>query len=160
MTAEDVKNSVGLVPHPREGGWYIRTYESPEMLDAHVFSDSRYASPRRTGTAIYYLLESDTFSEMHRLRSDEIFHFYAGDPVDMLQLLPGAKARCCASAWTWHTASGHRLLYPAGYGKARGWRLAVAGLCWGAPLVLDLSLRTMRPVSARICLLNGPIMRP
>lgn len=93
MTAEDVKKSLALVPHPREGGWYIRTYESPEMLDAHAFWDSRYAGRRRTGTAIYYLLESDTFSEMHRLRSDEIFHFYAGDPVDMLQLLPGGEGK-------------------------------------------------------------------
>ena len=43
-------------------------------------------SPRRTGTAIYYLLEPDTFSEMHVLASDEIFHHYAGDAVEMLQL--------------------------------------------------------------------------
>jgi predicted cupin superfamily sugar epimerase len=49
---------------------------------------SRYPSPRRTGTAIFYLLEPGTFSEMHCLRSDEIFHFYAGDPVEMLQLHP------------------------------------------------------------------------
>ena len=88
MTADDIKKSLGLVPHPREGGWYIRTYESPEMVDSYAFPDGRYAGPRRTGTAIYYLLEPNTFSEMHRLRSDEIFHFYAGDPVEMLQLLP------------------------------------------------------------------------
>jgi predicted cupin superfamily sugar epimerase len=91
MTAENVKKLLGLVPHPREGGWYIRTYESPEMLDADGFRDGRYAGPRRTGTAIYYLLEPDTFSEMHRLQSDEIFHFYAGDSVEMLQLLPEGK---------------------------------------------------------------------
>jgi len=93
MTAEDVKKSLELVPHPREGGWYIRTYESPEMLSPRAFSEPRYAGPRRTGTAIYYLLEPDTFSEMHRLRSDEIFHFYAGDTVEMLQLLPGGEGK-------------------------------------------------------------------
>jgi hypothetical protein len=48
--------------------------------------DNRYAGPRHTSTAIYYLLEPGTFSEMHRLKSDEIFHFYAGDAVEMLQL--------------------------------------------------------------------------
>jgi predicted cupin superfamily sugar epimerase len=41
---------------------------------------------RAQGTAIYYLLEAGTFSEMHVLASDEIFHFYLGDPVEMLQL--------------------------------------------------------------------------
>jgi predicted cupin superfamily sugar epimerase len=86
MTSEEVKKLLGLVPHPREGGFYIRTYESGERVPAAAFSDSRYAGARFTGTAIYYLLEPGTFSEMHRLKSDEIFHFYAGDPVEMLQL--------------------------------------------------------------------------
>src|ERR1700734_4133806 len=90
MSAEEVKKMLGLVPHPREGGWYVRTYEAAEVVGAECFADSRYVggrAGRRTGTAIYYLLEPDTFSEMHRLRSDEIFHFYAGDAVEMLQLM-------------------------------------------------------------------------
>jgi predicted cupin superfamily sugar epimerase len=86
MTAEDVKKLLGLQPHPREGGWYVRTYEAVEMVGAEAFEDRRYAGARRTGTAIYYLLEPETFSEMHRLKSDEVFHFYAGDAVEMLQL--------------------------------------------------------------------------
>jgi len=86
MTAEDVKKLLGLQPHPREGGWYVRTYEATERVDAAVFEDKRYAGARLTGTAIYYLLEPGTFSEMHRLKSDEVFHFYAGDAVEMLQL--------------------------------------------------------------------------
>src|ERR1700731_937164 len=83
MTADEVKKLLKLEPHPREGGWFRRTYESAETV-----AIPRYTSPRRTGTAIFYLLEPGTFSEMHRLRSDEIFHFYAGDPVEMLQLHP------------------------------------------------------------------------
>ena len=93
MTADDVKRLLGLVPHPREGGWYVRTYESQELLSGRSFADARYAGARRTGTAIYYLLEAGTFSEMHRLASDEVFHFYAGDPVEMLQLLPDGASR-------------------------------------------------------------------
>jgi uncharacterized protein len=86
MTADEVKKILGLVPHQREGGCYVRTYESGELLPPQAFADGRYPGPRHTGTAIYYLLEPDTFSEMHRLKSDEIFHFYAGDTVEMLQL--------------------------------------------------------------------------
>jgi uncharacterized protein len=87
MTAEGVKKLLGLAPHPREGGWYVRTYEASECVAAEAFEDARYAGARRTGTAIYYLLEPGTFSEMHRLKSDEVFHFYAGDAVEMLQLM-------------------------------------------------------------------------
>ena len=86
MTAEEVKKLLELAPHPREGGWYVRTYEAVESVAASAFSNARYLGARRTGTAIYYLLESDTFSEMHRLKSDEVFLFYAGDAVEMLQL--------------------------------------------------------------------------
>ena len=91
MTAEDVKKFLDLKPHPREGGWYVRTYEAGEFVAAEAFSNARYRDARRTGTAIYYLLEPETFSEMHRLRSDEVFHFYAGDAVEMLQLGEGGR---------------------------------------------------------------------
>jgi uncharacterized protein len=91
MTAKEVKKLLGLQPHPREGGWYVRTYEAVEMVGAETFGDKRYEGPRRTGTAIYYLLEPETFSEMHRLKSDEVFHFYAGDAVEMLQLTANGK---------------------------------------------------------------------
>jgi predicted cupin superfamily sugar epimerase len=88
MTADEVKTLLGLTPHPREGGFYVRTYEAAETI-----SLPRYDGERRTGTAIYYLLEPGTFSEMHRLKSDEIFHFYAGDAVEMLQLQEGHPGR-------------------------------------------------------------------
>ena len=84
MTAEKVKEMLGLAPHPREGGWFVRTYEAETWAEG---------GERRTGTAIYYLLEPGTFSEMHRLSSDEIFHFYAGDTVEQLQLPPGGAGR-------------------------------------------------------------------
>jgi predicted cupin superfamily sugar epimerase len=93
MTADDVKKILNLAPHPREGGCYVRTYESGEMLAPAAFADGRYRSARHTGTAIYYLLEPETFSEIHRLVSDEIFHFYAGDTIEMLQLHPDGSGR-------------------------------------------------------------------
>jgi predicted cupin superfamily sugar epimerase len=85
MTAEDVKRTLGLRPHPCEGGWYVRTWEAEEFLATE-------AGARRTSTAIYYLLEPGTFSEMHRLKSDEVFHHYLGGPVEMLQLRPDGSS--------------------------------------------------------------------
>lgn len=67
----------------------MRTFTSGELLPAGTFPVGRYDGPRHTLTAIYYLLEPDTFSEMHLLASDELFHHYLGDPVEMLQLHSG-----------------------------------------------------------------------
>jgi predicted cupin superfamily sugar epimerase len=86
MTADEVKTILGLQPHPREGGWFVRTWEASDFVEASSFDDGRYDGPRRTSTAIYYLLEPGTFSEMHVLKSDEIFHHYMGGAVEMLQL--------------------------------------------------------------------------
>jgi uncharacterized protein len=85
MTADEIKALLHLQPHPVEGGWYRRTYTS----DVSV---ALLRGVRAYGTAIYYLLEEGTFSEMHMLASDEIFHFYLGDPAEMLQLRPDGSA--------------------------------------------------------------------
>jgi predicted cupin superfamily sugar epimerase len=85
MTADEIKSLLKLEPHPVEGGFYRRTYAS-----AHGVGMPR--GDRPMSTAIYYLLEPGTFSEMHVLASDEIFHFYLGDPVEMLQLLPDGSS--------------------------------------------------------------------
>ncbi|MGA9671966.1 MAG: cupin domain-containing protein [Terracidiphilus sp.] len=79
MTVDEIKALLNLQPHPIEGGHFRRTYTSSNTVDL-----SRGTRP--VGTAIYYLLEPGTFSEMHMLSSDEVFHFYLGDPVEMLQL--------------------------------------------------------------------------
>lgn len=71
MDARELIDTLDLKPLEFEGGYYRETYRS------------------ESSTAIYYLLTADTFSAIHRLRHDEIFHFYAGDPVEMLLLHPG-----------------------------------------------------------------------
>ena len=92
MTAEELKRLLRLEPHPCEGGWFIQTWKAEETIPKAVLPE-RYPAERAAGTAIYYLLEPDTFSELHRLASDEIFHFYLGDPVEMLQLWPDGSSR-------------------------------------------------------------------
>ncbi len=92
MTAEEIRKWLGLEAHPREGGYFIQTWKAEEPIPQSALPP-RYAGERAAGTAIYYLLEPSTFSEMHRLISDEIFHFYLGDPVEMLQLWPDGSDR-------------------------------------------------------------------
>lgn len=91
-TADQIRTLLHLKPHPEEGGYFIETYRSSETISEKALP-SRYKGRRSFGTAIYYLLTTETFSAMHRLRSDEIFHFYSGDPVEMLQLWPDGSGR-------------------------------------------------------------------
>lgn len=92
ITAKEIIEKLGLKPHPAEGGFFIETYRSEETVPEDRFG-GRYTGPRSVATAIYYLLTPETYSAMHRLQSDEIFHFYLGDPVQMLQLCPGGEGR-------------------------------------------------------------------
>ncbi len=92
VTADELKKLLHLEAHPCEGGWFIQTWRSEEIIPKTALPD-RYPGERAAGTAIYYLLEPHTFSELHRLASDEIFHFYLGDPVEMLQLRPDGSVR-------------------------------------------------------------------
>ncbi len=95
MNASDVIKALRLEPLDVEGGFYAETYRSPEVIPAPLL-DERYASPRSMSTCIYYLLTAETFSRMHRLLSDEVFHFYLGDPVEMLLLYPDGSGATVA----------------------------------------------------------------
>ena len=86
MTASEIKRLLQLEPHPREGGSFRQTWVSTVRCQAPQ-------GDRASGTAIYYLLETGTFSEMHVLSSDEVFHRYLGDPVEMLQLHADGSSR-------------------------------------------------------------------
>lgn len=87
MNAEMLIEKLGLAPLPGEGGYYRETYRSRETIPQRVLP-KRYGCDKHIATAIYCLLTADTFSALHRLPTDEIFHFYLGDPVTMLQLFP------------------------------------------------------------------------
>jgi uncharacterized protein len=96
LSAAELKKLLRLEPHPREGGWFRQTWRAGEIIPASAlparYIDGRDAG-RAAGTAIFYLLEPGAFSEMHRLASDEVFHFYLGDPVEMLQLFSDGTGR-------------------------------------------------------------------
>jgi uncharacterized protein len=84
-TADEIVRALKLEPHPVEGGYFRETYRCADTLH-------RPQGVRSQGTAIYYLLTPSTVSAMHRLPGDEIFHFYLGDAVQMLQLKPDGLA--------------------------------------------------------------------
>ena len=92
ITADELIRLLQLQPHPKEGGYFRETYRADESLSGNALA-GRYGGSRAASTAIYYLLTATTYSALHRLQSDEVFHFYLGSPVRMLQLFPDGKAR-------------------------------------------------------------------
>ncbi|MBL8602479.1 MAG: cupin domain-containing protein [Myxococcales bacterium] len=74
----------GLAPHP-EGGFFRETWADPREVHAEGFE-----GPRRASTAIYFLLTSGHFSALHRIKSDEVWHHYAGAPLAVTVLAPDA----------------------------------------------------------------------
>ncbi|HTW79728.1 MAG TPA: cupin domain-containing protein [Terracidiphilus sp.] len=107
MTADQIRQMLRLEPHPVEGGWYRRTYTSEVSV-------ALLRGVRPYGTAIYYLLEEGGFSEMHVLASDEIFHFYYGDPVEMLQLWPSGESKVITLGPALEAGQQVQLVVPAG----------------------------------------------
>jgi uncharacterized protein len=71
MDAATIRHLLDLAPLTFEGGFFRETYRSPHS------------------TAIYFLLTEDTSSRFHRLRGDEVYHFYLGDPVELYVLQDG-----------------------------------------------------------------------
>lgn len=92
MTADEVIQLLQLEPLSVEGGFFRETYRSRWNVSAEYLPDG-FRGSRSIGTAIYYLITPETFSALHRLPGTEVFHFYAGDPVRMLQLLPDGQSR-------------------------------------------------------------------
>lgn len=118
MTADEIKSALSLQPHPVEGGFYRRTYISLGTVPLMRGS-------RALGSAIYYLLEPGTFSEMHMLEVDEMYHFYLGDPVEMLQLYPDGGSALFTLGQDVEAEQHVQLLVPAG--TWQGARLAAGG---------------------------------
>ena len=75
MTGPEVAELLGLAPLPSEGAMWARTWRD------------------ENGTAIYYLMQPDDFSALHRLDGPELWHHYAGHPVEMLLLDPDGGVR-------------------------------------------------------------------
>ena len=78
-TIQTYITQLNLQPHP-EGGWYNETYRSNERADN---LPARFTGARNFCTAIYFLLPGNSFSAFHRIKSDEMWHFYDGDMLEV-----------------------------------------------------------------------------
>jgi uncharacterized protein len=81
--AQDLVRKLALQPHP-EGGWYREIYRSPTRVTTARGSRSAI-------TTIYYLLERHQLSRWHVVQADELWHFYSGAPLELLEYDPPAR---------------------------------------------------------------------
>lgn len=93
ITPQQIIDMFNLDPLPIEGGLIFQTYCSNESLTQQQLP-SRYEVEKPFSTAIIYLLtaDPDSFSALHKLPTDEVYHFYLGDPVELLQLHPDGRS--------------------------------------------------------------------
>jgi uncharacterized protein len=89
VNAEYWIEKLRLEPHP-EGGYFSQTYKADLTL-AQTALPSGFTGGRAASTAIYFLLEGENFSAFHRLRSDEVWHFYDGSPLVVHVIEPEGK---------------------------------------------------------------------
>ena len=108
---QELIDSLSLAPHP-ERGYYAETYRAPLKLAALA---PPHAGARAASTAIYFLVTREQpTTYLHRLLSDEMFHFYEGGPLDVLLLGPTGPGQVRRLGT--NVAAGERpqLLIPAG----------------------------------------------
>lgn len=89
MMTEEAKiiiDRLGMSRIPHEGPWFVATHKSSDLVEGPLAD--RYTGPRYAYSAIYALMTREDFSAMHRLASDEMWHFYGGSPAEVLLLHP------------------------------------------------------------------------
>ena len=111
-------------PSREEGGYFRETYRSRWRVPGAALPEG-YGGDRDASTAIYYLLTPDSFSAMHRVRGDEVFHFYRGDPVEMLQLRADGASEVVIMGVDIANGMSPQVLAPAGVWQ--GMRLVPGG---------------------------------
>jgi len=106
-TAKELITKLGLTRIPEEGGFFRETYRSLQETQTP-------RGVRACGTAIYVLITPDEFSTLHRVSSDEIFHFYAGSPVEMFQLFEDGLSQKITLGSDVFTGQFPQVVVPAG----------------------------------------------
>lgn len=117
FSVDELIRSLDLKPHP-EGGYYRETYRCDESIPHHCLP-ARFRGYRPYSTAIFYLLPTGAVSRLHRIASDEVWHFYLGGPFTVVELKPDGS-------------SDHVVLGPDIFGGQRLQHVVKAGTWFGA----------------------------
>lgn len=84
MNVDTIVKELSLLPHP-EGGYYKETYRS-SLTIANTCLPNDFLGDRNIATGIYFLIEKGNFSALHKIKSDETWHFYYGDALEVIEI--------------------------------------------------------------------------
>lgn len=112
MEAQNWIDHLKLDKHP-EGGYFREVYRSHEFINKKGLPN-RYNSFRNFSTSIYFLLESSDISAFHRLKSDEIWHFYEGSSISIYFIIPSGKLGKMVLGRDINKGQAHQVLIPKG----------------------------------------------
>ena len=134
MVPSEIVERLQLTPHP-EGGWFRETYRASESVGAAALPQ-RFNGERSISTAIYFLLEAGQCSHLHRIKADEVWHFYAGDALIVVEIDNAGTLKTTRLGGDLAQAAAYQHVVPAGawFGAvpAEGSRFALVG-CTVAP---------------------------
>lgn len=111
--ASDVIQMLGLQPLPGEGGYYRETYRSKEVVEI-TFPGEEKSVARSLNTQIYYMVTEESFSVLHRLKQDEVYHYYSGLPSELFLIFPSGGAKIVKLGPNINKGEIPQLLIPAG----------------------------------------------
>ena len=103
---------LNLEPHP-EGGYFKESYRSQEII-SYNDPTNNFSGERNYCTAIYYLLTSETFSAFHRIKQDEIWHFYDGFQIQIHEIKTNGDYRVTTLGREISTGELPQFMVPAG----------------------------------------------
>ena len=104
-------NHYNLLPHP-EGGFYRQTYAASEQILRDALPE-RFDGNRNFSTAIYFLLPNGNFSAFHRIKSDEVWHFYEGCALHIHVIHPNGDYECLKLGSNMNNGESYQLVVPA-----------------------------------------------
>jgi predicted cupin superfamily sugar epimerase len=120
---EKIIKQLGLIPLPEEGGFYKESFRSKMSVSIDLEKNDRPVQ-RTAGTCIYYLITPEDYSALHRVKGEEIFHFYLGDPVEMFRIGDKGGEKVIIGS---DLLKGHQLQVVVPSGMWQGTRLSKGG---------------------------------
>lgn len=135
LSAQKLIEILNLSPLQGEGGFYRQTFKSEKIVSVHGHENLIYM--RSAGTAIYYLITPESFSNWHRLKHEEIFHFYYGESVEMTQILQNGEKKTYRLGPKLLEGESFQVLVPANTWQStrltssKGWALLGCTVCPG-----------------------------
>lgn len=130
LSAGQVIEMLDLNPLPGEGGYFRETYKSTQVIPSDCLPKV-YSGNRACSTCIFYLVTPESFSSLHRLPTDEVWHFYLGDPLEQLQLYPDGNGRMIILGQDIANKENPQVVVPAGTWQGtrlkQGGRFALVG---------------------------------